>query len=234
MPSPRREAVRRILVVDIGGAHIKVLVTGRRHPIVIPSGSTMTPKAMVAAVRAASRAWTYDVVSIGYPGPVLHGRAMADPHNLGRGWVGFNFAKAFRRPTRIVNDAAMQALGSYRGGRMLFLGLGTGLGSALMVDGVLGPAEFAHLPYLDNHTFEDYVGIRGLKRLGIVRWRAHVLTVVMMLKKAVCAEYVVLGGGNLRLLETLPPGVVRGNNDNAFRGGFRLWRAQVSKKRIAA
>lgn len=194
----------------------------------------MTPNGMVMAVRDASRAWTYDAVSIGYPGPVHHDRPIAEPHNLGGGWVRFDFAKAFGRPTRVVNDAAMQALGSYRGGRMLFLGLGTGLGSALIVDGVLGPAELAHLPYLHNRSFEDYVGIRGLRRLGVTRWRAHVVTVATMLKQALCAEYVVLGGGNSRLLEELPRGIRRGNNAHAFRGGFRLWAIPLPGKRVAA
>ena len=184
----------------------------------------MTPEKMSAAVRAATADWVYGVVSIGYPGPVVHGRPLREPYNLGRGWVGFDFRKAFgRRPVKIVNDAAMQALGSYEGGRMLFLGLGTGLGSALIVDDVLEPMELAHLPYRKGRTYEEYVGLAGLKRLGKKKWRHHVNEIVGQLRNAVQADYVVLGGGNARLLETLPSGARRGNNANAFLGGYRLW-----------
>jgi len=156
----------KVLAIDIGGTHVKVLATGRKKHVQIDSGPTLTPKKMVAAVRAATGGWKFDGVSIGYPGPVVHGHPVAEPHNLGRGWVGFDFRKAFGRPVKVINDAAMQALGSYRGGRMLFLGLGTGLGSALIVDGVLEPMELAHLPYKKGRTYEDYVGLAGLKRLG--------------------------------------------------------------------
>ncbi len=213
----------RILVIDIGGTHVKALATGRTKWVEIPSGPKMTPAKMVAALRAATIDWKYDVVSIGYPGPVVHGRPLGEPHNLGRGWVGFDFKKAFGRPVKIVNDAAMQALGSYQGGRMLFLGLGTGLGSALIVDNVLEPMELAHLPYKKGRTYEDYVGMAGLRRQGKKKWREQVKEVVQQLKVAVQVDYVVLGGGNVRLLKRLPPGTRLGNNANAFQGGYRLW-----------
>src|SRR5438477_3522317 len=213
----------RILVIDVGGTHVKALATGRKKPIEIPSGPDMTAKKMVQAVRKAAAAWPYDAVSIGYPGPVIHGHPVAEPHNLGRGWVGFNFRKAFGRPVKVINDAAMQAFGSYRGGRMLFLGLGTGLGSALIVDGVLEPMELAHLPYKNGRTYEDYVGLAGLKRLGKKKWRRHVADVVAQLEKALQADYVVLGGGNARRLTTFPPHTFRGTNENAHKGGVRLW-----------
>ena len=213
----------KVLAIDIGGTHVKVLATGRKQHLQIDSGPTMTPKKMVAAVRAATGGWKYEAVSIGYPGPVIHGHPVAEPHNLGRGWVGFDFRKAFGRPVKVINDAAMQALGSYRGGRMLFLGLGTGLGSALIVDGVLEPMELAHLPYKNGRTYEDYVGLAGLKRLGKKKWHRHVVDVVAQLEKALQADYVVLGGGNAKLLNRLPPGTRLGANANAFIGGFRLW-----------
>ena len=167
---------KNILVIDVGGTHIKVLATGQKEPVKIASGPKMTAKKMVKEVREATKNWNYSVVSIGYPGPVVHGRPLSEPHNLGGGWVGFDFRKAFGRPVRIVNDAAMQALGIYRGGRMLFLGLGTGLGSAMIVDGILEPMEIAHLPYKKGRTYEDYLGIRGLKRLGKKKWRRKVAT----------------------------------------------------------
>src|SRR6266496_563780 len=213
----------KILVIDVGGTHVKVLATGHKRPVEIRSGPDMTAKRMVAAVRQATAGWSYDAVSIGYPGPVLHGRPLSEPHNLGRGWVGFDFRKAFDRPVKIINDAAMQALGSYHGSRMLFLGLGTGLGSALIVDGVLEPMELAHLAYKKGRTYEDYVGLAGLKRLGKKKWRQHVADVVKQLKTALQADYVVLGGGNAKLLKGLPPGTGLGENANAFIGGFRMW-----------
>src|SRR5207245_9734804 len=197
---------KKNLVIDVGGTHLKLLGTGRRKRLEIPSGPKMTAKKMVEAVRAATAHWKYDAVSIGYPGPVVHGRPVSEPHNLGGGWVGFDFRKAFHRPVKIINDAAMQALGSYRGGRMLFLGLGTGLGSALIVENVLEPLELAHLPYQKGRSYEDYVGQAGLKRLGKKKWRHHVKEVVKQLKAALQADYVVLGGGNARLLKKLPPG----------------------------
>jgi polyphosphate glucokinase len=213
----------RTLVIDIGGTHVKMLATGRRTPIRLPSGSTLTPSAMVRAVRQATTGWKFDAVSIGYPGPVVHGRVISEPHNLGSGWVGFNFQKAFQKPVKLANDAAMQALGSYQGGRMLFLGLGTGLGSALIIDGLVESMELGHLPYKKGRTYEDYVGQRGLKRLGKKKWRKNVLDVVGRLKAAFEADEVVIGGGNAKLIEAWPKGVRLGSNAQAFRGGYRLW-----------
>jgi polyphosphate glucokinase len=214
----------RILVLDVGGTHVKALATGHKNRVEIPSGPTMTPAKMMAAVRTVTIGWKYDVVSIGYPGPVVHGRPLSEPHNLAHGWVGFDFKKAFGgKPVKIINDAAMQALGSYEGKRMLFLGLGTGLGSALIVEGILEPMELAHLPYKNGRSYEDYVGLAGLKRLGKRKWRRHVEEVVKLLKTALEADYVVLGGGNAKLLKHLPPSCRWGNNANAFRGGYRLW-----------
>ena len=213
----------KILVVDIGGTHIKVWRPGGRRVIEIDSGRKMTAKKMVSRVMNAVQPSGYNAVSIGYPGPVLHGCPVVEPTNLGGGWVAFDYQKAFGKPTQIVNDAAMQALGSYRGGRMLFLGLGTGLGSALIVDGVLEPLELAHLPYRKGRTFEDYVGQRGLDRLGKKKWRRAVTDVVQRLRQAVQADYVVLGGGNVKHLNQLPDDVRRGTNAHARRGGIMLW-----------
>jgi hypothetical protein len=213
----------KILVIDIGGTHVKVLATGHRKFVEISSGRKMTPAKMVCAVRAAMEGWKYDVISIGYPGAVVHGRPISEPYNLQSGWVGFNFKKALGRPVKIINDAAMQALGSYKGGRMLFLGLGTGLGSAFIAENVLEPMELAHLPYRKGRSYEDYLGLAGLKRLGKNKWRHHVNEVVKQLKTALQADYVVLGGGNARLLKKLPPDTRRGDNANAFEGGYRLW-----------
>src|SRR5579864_6187984 len=212
-----------VLVVDVGGTHVKILATGQKEPCKFASGPTLTAQQMVSEVRKAARKWSYDVVSIGYPGPVMRNRPIAEPHNLGRGWVGFDFEKAFRRPVKVINDAAMQALGSYEGGRMLFLGLGTGLGSALIIEGIIEPMELAHLPYRKGRTYEGYVGARGLDRLGKKKWREHVLEVVEQLRRATQADYVVLGGGNARLMHELPPTVRLGQNSNAFLGGCRLW-----------
>jgi polyphosphate glucokinase len=213
----------RILVIDVGGTHIKLTATGRRTPIEIPSGPTMTAKKMVRLVRKAVAGWKYAAISIGYPGPVLHGKPVSEPRNLGGGWVGFDFRKAFGRPAKLINDAAMQALGSYTRGRLLFLGLGTGLGSALIVDGVLEPMELAHLPYKKGRTYEDYVGAAALKRSGKKKWRRDVRKVIKLLKRALQADTVVVGGGNARLLHRLPTGVRLGTNSNAFVGGYRLW-----------
>ena len=214
----------KVLVIDVGGTHVKLLATGKKTRVEIPSGPSLTAAKMVRDVKKATAGWDYSAVSMGYPGPVIHNRPVTEPHNLGRGWVGFNFRKAFGRPVRMINDAAMQALGSYVGGRMLFLGLGTGLGSAMIVDGILEPMELAHLPYQKGRTYEDYVGIHGLKRLGKKKWRRHVMDVVKQLKAALEADYVILGGGNAKLLKRLPPGAKLGDNNNAFRGGFRLWK----------
>jgi polyphosphate glucokinase len=221
---------KKILVIDIGGTNIKLRVTGQREERKIPSGSDMTARKMVREVKRAVKDWTYDVISIGYPGPVINGRPLHEPHNLGGGWVGFDFPKAFGRPVKLINDAAMQALGSYKGGRMLFLGLGTGLGSAMIVDGVLEPMELAHLPYKNGRTYEDYVGLRGFKRWGKKRWRRHVNDIVKHLKDALGAEYVVLGGGNAKKLNKLPPTAKLGDNRNAFVGGVRLWTKQTAHR----
>jgi predicted NBD/HSP70 family sugar kinase len=213
-----------VLVIDIGGTHIKALATGRKKPLKIRSGPKMTAKEMVLLVRRSTTGWRYAVVSIGYPGPVLHGKPLSEPRNLGGGWVGFDFKKAFGCPVRVINDAAMQALGSYKGGHMLFLGLGTGLGAALIIDGVLEPMELAHLPYKKGRTYEEYVGKAGLKRFGKKKWRRHVADIVMRLKAALEADDVVVGGGNAKKLRTLPKGVRLCSNANAFVGGYRLWR----------
>jgi glucose-6-phosphate isomerase len=212
----------RVLVVDVGGTHVKVLATGQPAPREFSSGPTLTAEEMVAGVKAATVGWTYDAVSIGYPGPVLHGRPVAEPHHLGPGWVGFDYRRAFGCPVQVVNDAAMQALGSYRGGKMLFLGLGTGLGSTLIVEGIVEPMELGHLPYRQG-TFEDAVGVRGLQAHGLTQWRRDVEDVVRRLIAALEPEDVVLGGGDVHQLDTLPPGCRAGDNANAFLGGFRLW-----------
>jgi len=222
----KKQQHTNILVIDIGGTNVKILATGQKEPIKIPSGATMSAQKMVDEVTKASAKWKYTAVSIGYPGPVVHGQPVAEPHNLAPGWVGFDFAKAFGHPVKMVNDAAMQALGSYDGGRMLFLGLGTGLGSALVVDGVLDPMELAHLPFKKGRTYEDYVGLRGLDKLGKKKWRKNVASVVEQLGKALEADYVVLGGGNAKLLKDLPPKARLGSNTNAYIGGFRLWEGE--------
>jgi polyphosphate glucokinase len=214
----------KILVVDVGGTHVKVLATGHKQPLKIQSGSDLTPRLMVRRVLTATKGWKFDVVSIGYPGAVVQGKPVSEPHNLGKGWIGFNFKQAFGRPVKVVNDAAMQALGGYKRGRMLFLGLGTGLGSALIVDGVLEPMELAHLPYKKGRTYEEYVGRKGLKRMGKKKWRRHVEDVIERFRVALNVDDVVLGGGNCKLLKELPKGVRRGTNANAFVGGFRLWK----------
>jgi polyphosphate glucokinase len=211
-----------VLVIDVGGTHVKILATGESDKREFASGPKMTAQQMVAGVKRLAEGWKYDVVSVGYPGPVLHNRPVADPKNLGRGWMGFDFKKAFGRPVKVTNDAAMQALGSYRKGRMLFLGLGTGLGSTLIVDGIVEPMELGHLPY-KKATYEDYVGERGLERLGKKKWRKHVFDVVDRLAAALEPDDIVLGGGNVRLLKELPPRCRQGDNANAFRGGFLMW-----------
>jgi len=212
----------RVLVVDIGGTHVKILATGQGEHREFPSGPALTAEQMVAGVKAASADWKYDAVSIGYPGPVLHGRPVAEPPHLGPGWVGFDYPAAFGRPAIVVNDAAMQALGSYRGGKMLFLGLGTGLGSTLIVEGIVEPMELGHLPYRDG-TFEEYLGVHGLQEHGLTQWRRDVEDVVARLVAALQPEDVVIGGGDVHRLASLPPGCRAGDNENAFLGGFRLW-----------
>ena len=219
---------RRVLAIDIGGSHVKARVFGRRELRQFESGPDLTPRQMVTKMRALTGDWAYEAVSIGYPGVVVHSKVIAEPHNLGRGWVGFDFCKAFGRPTIVLNDAAMQAVGSYEGGRMLFLGLGTGLGSAMIVDGVVAPMELAHLPYKKGRTFEDYVGASALKRLGGKKWRRTVDDVVAQLSTLLEADYVVLGGGNARKLKRLPKNARLGSNDFAFLGGFRVWQQAAS------
>ena len=217
-------SVKSVLVIDVGGSSIKILATGQTERRSFPSGPTLTPDRMISEVKKLASDWNYDAVSIGYPGPVVDGRPMAEPYNLGRGWVGFDFGEAFGRPVKVVNDAAMQALGSYRGGKMLFLGLGTGLGSTIIVDGVMEPMELGHLPYKKS-TYEDYVGRAGLARHGKKRWRSDVADVVARLVAALEPDETVLGGGNAKKLEALPPNCRAGDNANAFRGGFKLWEA---------
>jgi polyphosphate glucokinase len=212
----------KILVVDIGGSHVKILATGHRKKREIVSGPNMTARQMVSRVKELAQGWAYDVVSVGFPGPVLHDRPVAEPHNLGSGWLGFDFASAFGLPVRVINDAAMQALGSYRGGKMLFLGLGTGLGSAMIVNGLVEPMELGHLPYKKG-VYENYVGNLGLERFGKKDWRKLVKDVVEHLVAALEPEDVVIGGGNLIHMNKLPKGCRAGNNANAFAGGFRMW-----------
>ena len=211
-----------VLVIDVGGTNVKILATGQTEPRKFPSGPTLTPKQMVGRVKKLTGDWKYDAVSVGYPGMVVRNRPLAEPHNLGRGWIGFNFEAAFKHPVKVVNDAAMQALGSYKGGKMLFLGLGTGLGSAMIVDGIVEPMELAHLPY-KRGTYEDYVGERSLKKRGKKKWRRYVADVVERLIAALEPDDVVLGGGNVKKLKDLPNGCRLGDNANAFLGGFRLW-----------
>src|SRR6476659_954381 len=211
-----------VLVIDVGGTHVKVLLSSEREPRKFESGPTLTAKEMVAGVKKITGDWKYDAVSIGFPGPVLRNRPVAEPRNLGGGWVGFSFKSAFGCPVKLVNDAAMQGLGSYKRGKMLFLGLGTGLGSTLIVDGIVEPMELGHLPY-KKATYEDYVGQRGLEKLGLHKWRRHVADVVKLLVAALEPDDVVLGGGNVKRLKELPPGSRAGDNTNAFKGGFRLW-----------
>lgn len=211
-----------VLVIDIGGSNIKFLATGQTEPRKFPSGRSMTPAKMVEGVKDMTRDWKYDAIAIGYPGPVIHGRIAKDPHNLSPGWIGFDFEATFDCPVKLINDAAMQALGSYQAGTMMFLGLGTGLGSAMVVEGVVVPMELAHLSYLDG-TYEDYLGLRGLERLGQKEWCWYIEEVIKRLISALQLDEVVIGGGNVRKLKELPPKCRAGDNANAFTGGFRLW-----------
>ena len=222
----------KVLAVDVGGNHVKILAQGAKEPRRFDSGPTLTPEMMVNGVLEQSKGWEYDAIAIGYPGPVREGKPAIEPHNLGAGWVGFDYAKAFGRPVRVTNDAAMQALGSYQGnGRMLFLGLGTGLGSAMVIHGELAPMELAHLPYRKERTYEDYLGDRGLQRVGLEKWQHHVEAVVELFRAALEPDDIVLGGGNVHKFETLPARVRRGDNDNAFTGGFRLWAGEIASLR---
>jgi len=211
-----------ILVVDVGGTHVKILATGQSEPRDFASGPALTAEEMVARVKVLASGWKYGRVTIGYPGVVLHNHPVAEPYNLGAGWVGYDFRAAFGCPVKLMNDAAMQALGNYRGGKMLFLGFGTGLGSTLIVDGIVEPMELGHLPYRKG-TYEDYVGLRGLKRFGRKKWRTHAADVIERLVAALEPDDVVLGGGNAKLLGELPAGCRTGDNANAFAGGFRAW-----------
>jgi polyphosphate glucokinase len=228
-PPAKKKSNRSILVIDVGGSHVKFMTDAGKVRRKFDSGPDITPREMVREVKSMTKDWPYDCISVGYPGPVLRNRPTTEPHNLGKGWKGFDLQKAFGRPTKLVNDAVMQALGSYRGGKMLFLGLGTGLGSAMIVDGTLVPMELAHLPYR-TETFEDYVGERGLERYGKKKWRRSVEDVIARLVAALEPEYVVLGGGNAEKLGDLPPNVRLGDNDKAFEGGFRLWKPERIRK----
>jgi polyphosphate glucokinase len=214
----------RVLAIDVGGSHVKARVSTLRQIRQFESGPDLTAGKMVKGVHRLIGDWTYDVVSIGYPGVVMHNKVLSEPHNLGGGWVGFDFRRAFGRPTRIMNDAVMQAIGSYEGGRMLYLGLGTGLGSALVIDGIVAPMELGHLPFKKGHTYEDYVGDAARRRLGSKRWRKFVDQIVKQFSTALEADYVIIGGGNARKLKQLPKNARLGNNDFAFIGGFRVWR----------
>ena len=217
------------LVIDVGGTNVKLLATGQKEPLKIPSGQDLTPSRMVREVLKATEGWNYDSVSIGFPGPILRGKIAKEPHNLGTGWVRFDYGKAFGKPVRLINDAAMQALGSYEGGKMLFLGLGTGLGSALVYDGMLIPLELAHLPYRKSKTYEELVGEKAMLKRGKKAWRKEVEEVVANLIAAFVVDYVVLGGGNVKKLDKLPPKTRRGSNANAFKGGFRLWEEKTGR-----
>ena len=212
----------RVLVIDVGGTNVKILATGEKEPRKFPSGPKMTPKMMVAGVKKLAEDWTFDRVAIGYPGPIRNGRPVREPHNVARGWMRFDFQAAFGCPVRMINDAAMQALGGYNSGKLLFLGLGTGLGTAMIAEGHVLPMELAHLPYKKG-VFENYVGVRALKKYGKKRWRANVADVVATLAAALLPDDIVLGGGNVKQLKKLPKGCRAGANANAFAGGFRLW-----------
>jgi polyphosphate glucokinase len=223
----------KVLVIDIGGNNVKMLASGHTQPRKFPSGPKMTPERMVAGVKKVAADWQYDAISIGIPGPILLGQLILDPRNLGPGWVGFDFNAAFGVPVKIVNDAAMQALGSYKGGKMLFFGLGTGLGTALVINGVAESREIAHLPY-KKRSYEDYVGAHGLKRLGKKAWRKNVLEIIKSITSRIHADDVVLGGGNVKKMNKLPKGCRAGDNANAFLGGFRLWDGERPQGRTTA
>ena len=215
--------MKKVLVIDVGGTNVKVGMDPKKKPLKIPSGKGMSAAEMARAVKEATAGWDYEVVSIGYPGPVMNNRPTREPHNLGGGWMRYDFKRAFGKPVKVVNDAAMQALGSYQGGRMLFLSLGTGLGSALVADGLVDPLELAHLPYRKNRTYEDYLGLRGYKRMGRKRWQQHVEKVVELFMRGLQVDYVMLGGGQTKLLVGKVKGTRLGDNLNAIAGGVRLW-----------
>lgn len=218
----------KVLSIDIGGTHVKILIRGEKEPRKMASGRDFTPAQMVTDVKELSKGWDFDVVSIGFPAPVHNNQPVAEPFNLGPGWVGFDYEKAFGKPVKMINDAAMQALGSYKGGKMLFLGLGTGLGSAVVTDHALLPLELGHLPFRKK-TFEDYVGVRGLEKAGKGKWKKHVFETVELLTAAILPDYIVLGGGNVKKLKTLPPACIAGDNANAFQGGFRMWEGPADR-----
>ena len=218
----------KVLVIDVGGTNIKVASSDMRVPVKIPSGPQMTAEQMASDVLAATQGWVYDRITIGYPGPVVNDRPLAEPHNLAAGWIDFPYRLAFKKPIRFINDAAMQALGGYRGGRMLFLGIGTGLGSAMIFDGLVIPLELAHLPYKNGRTYEEYIGLVGLERRGVKRWRRSVLDVVERLQAALVCDSVLLGGGNAKLMKELPSHVILGANSNAIDGGIKLWQDSLS------
>lgn len=219
----------KVLAIDVGGTNLKVLATGQTERRKTPSGRKLTAEAMASKALEMSKGWDYEAVSIGYPGPIVHNKPLVEPVNLGTGWVNFDYEKAFGHPVKLMNDAAMQALGSYEGGRMLFLGLGTGLGSAMIIDGELEPMELGHLPYKKGRTFEDYVGKASLAKRGKAKWRKEVTDVVERLRHAMQPDYVVIGGGNAKLLKKLPEGCRLGGNEHAFIGGFRMWDAELPK-----
>jgi polyphosphate glucokinase len=224
----RAKPPRKILAIDIGGTHVKLMLSPHSEERKFKSGPDLTPGEMVAKIKTLTKDWKYDVISMGYPGLAGHNRPVAEPHNLGSGWIGFDFEQAFNHPVKLINDAAMQALGSYTGGRMLFVGLGTGLGSAMIVDGILEPMELGHLPYKKGKTYEDYLGVHGLERAGKHKWRKRVADAVEHLRCALEPDYVVLGGGDAKFLKSLPAGARLGDNENAFAGGFRLWAPPAS------
>ena len=223
----------KVLVIDVGGTNVKVASSDKRVPIKIVSGPTMTASKMAQQVLTAVEGWKYDYISIGYPGPVIDDRPLAEPHNLAPGWIDFPYQTTFGKPIRFINDAAMQALGGYRGGRMLFLGVGTGLGSAMIFDGVVIPLELAHLPYKKGCTYEEYIGVAGLESRGKKRWRKSVLDVIARFQAAFVCEYVLLGGGNAKFMTKLPPRVILGANSNAVEGGIRLWQHPDELKALA-
>jgi len=218
----------KVLSIDIGGTHVKILLSGEKEPRKAVSGHDFTPAQMVKDVVQLAQGWDFDVVSIGFPAPVHNNQPVAEPFNLGPGWVGFEYEKSFGKPVKMINDAAMQALGSYKGGKMLFLGLGTGLGSAVVNDNAVLPMELGHLPF-KKKTFEDYVGIRGLDKNGKNKWAKHVSETVELLSAAILPDYIVLGGGNVKKLKKLPPACIEGDNANAFVGGFRMWEGPADR-----
>lgn len=213
----------KVLVIDIGGTRVKLLLSGESEPRKFDSGPTLTPDEMITQIKNLTQDWSYDVVSIGYPAPVIRSKIITEPHNLGKGWVGYDFNQAVGKPVKILNDAAMQALGSYTDGKMLFLGLGTGLGSAMVIEGIVEPMELAHMRFR-KRTFEDYVGLRGLERYGKKKWRKLVIEAIETLSKSLEPDYVVLGGGNVTKLKEIPANCRLGSNAHAFEGGFRMWK----------